>query len=184
MDIRINFENFSVNTDTPILYKMMMDLDDQYLFLNKIKINNDIEFERWIVEQSRSFFHDFYIIKHEDSIIGFVYSYNFRPLDGHCKICTYIDKKYRNKGIGGVVAIRFMHLLFRDYPLRKILLEVYSYNYQSLLSNLKAGFTEEGCIKEYRYYNGEYHSLHILSIDRRTFYQKLVHFGGIDCGSL
>lgn len=40
-------------------------------------------------------------------------------------------------------------------------------------SNQKAGFLEEGVLKKYRYYNGKFHDLHILSMDRKRFYTTL-----------
>lgn len=63
------------------------------------------------------------------------------------------------------------NLDFVDYPIRKVYFEIYDYNTQSLSSNLQAGFTEEGCLKEYRYHNGVFHDLHILAMSRQDFYK-------------
>lgn len=175
----ISFEPLSVQADSAALYRMIMDLDDQYLCFNKTVINSDVDFQRWIIDQTKFAWHDFYIIKIHGERAGFVHSYQFRLGDGHCKICVYIDKPYRSRGVGGLALVKFLHILFRDYPLRKVILEIFDYNKQSLTSNLQAGFEEEGCIKGYRYFGGDYYDLHILSMDRNTFYGNLARIGGV-----
>lgn len=173
----LNLRKVIIQKDFSDLYKMMMN-DDQYLFSVKISANSEQQFREWLCERLKYDFHDFLIISSEDDkqVIGYAHNYDFSLQDGHCKIAVYLAPEYRDSGIGGFSAIRFMNILFQMYPLQKIYTAVYSYNKRSLVNNIKAGFNEEGFLKQYRYYNGEYHGLHILSIDRKIFYQK---FGGI-----
>jgi len=163
--------------DIPELYKMMTG-DDQYLFSVKIIANSEQQFRDWLCERLKYEFHDFYmLISGKDGhAIGYAHNYDFSLQNGHCKIVVYLIKKYRNTGIGGIGAVQFIDRLFQIYPLRKVYTAVYDYNSCSLINNQKAGFMEEGVLQKYRYYNGEYHGLHILSIDKQTFYSS---FGGV-----
>jgi RimJ/RimL family protein N-acetyltransferase len=108
-----------------------------------------------------------------DKRIGYVHNYDFSMRDGRCKLVVFIDESYREFGIGAIAAISFMRKLFDDYPIRRMYLDIYDYNKESLVSNLKAGFKEEGVIKNYRYHDGSFYDLHILSMDRKTFETKL-----------
>lgn len=75
-------------------------------------------------------------------------------------------------GIGAMATLSFMKQLFKQYPLRKIYVDIYDYNQESLKSNISAGFEIEGVLKEYRYLNGKYHSLNVLSISRECFEKR------------
>ena len=167
----IYFRKPDLDRDLNSLYQMMND-DDQFLFSTRIRCNTERAFFSWIVDRLQKDFHDFYVVtvsEKADDIIGFAYDYDFSLEDGHCKICVYVKKEYRNIGIGGVAAVSFIEKLFKKYPLRKIYSTVYSYNTQSLQSNLKYGFEEEGVLKKYKYYNGKFHNIHILSITKEKF---------------
>lgn len=162
----------SLKRDTQFLYNSMIN-SDQYLFSTKILCNTKQRYEEWFIGQLRNHFHDFFIVELNNQQIGYVHNYDFSIKDGRCKIVVFIAAKYRTTGIGGVVAIDFMKYLFDSYPLRKVYLDIYDYNKQSLESNLRAGFKEEGQLKEYRFYNGKLFSVHVLSIDRNSFDIKL-----------
>lgn len=166
-----------IQRDIPILYHMMT-AEDQFLFSVKIKANSEQQFREWFCEQLKYGFHDFYMIvsKNDDKPIGYAHNYDFSLQNGHCKIVTYLVQDYRDAGIGGISTIMFIDMLFKLYPLRKVYTAIYNYNQRSLFNNQKAGFTEEGVLNKYRYYHGEYHALHIMSIDRQTFYRN---FGGM-----
>lgn len=160
--------------DVPRLYKMMMG-EDQHLFSTKITINSEECFANWLLEHMKSDFHDFFVIAdvNKNASVGYVHNYDFSLKNGNCKIVVYIDAAYRNIGLGGHCAIKFMDYLFSEYPIKKIYVTIYAYNRESLYSNLKAGFMEEGVLEKYRYYNGKFHDLHILSMNRKRFYNTL-----------
>lgn len=168
----LNFRKFDFRTDIRDLFELMTDSKDQSLFHGRIQINSLQEFENWMINNFSHNYHVFYVVCSENAIVGYIYSYQFRAYDGHCKVCAFLNKKYRDVGIGAYVGLKFLNELFLDYPIRKIYIDVYDYNNQSLLSNLQIGFVEEGCLKEYRYNNGQYYDLHILSIAREKFFEK------------
>lgn len=162
--------NVESKRDIDFLYSAFTG-DDQFLHSTNLHFNTKQTFESWIRERIGRDFHDFYLVKDKvsDNLIGYVHNYDFSLIDGHCKLSVYIDEKYRKTGIGGFVAVNFLNYLFTEYPLRKVYSTVYDYNHESLTSNLAAGFIEEGIIKEYRYHDGKYYSVHCLSMRRDSF---------------
>lgn len=156
--------------DKQFLYDVMC-AEEQYLYSTKLQFFLMQSFECWLSERLKNEFHDFFIIRASDLTepLGYVHNYDFSLIDGHCKLVVYIIPKYRETGLGGVAAITFMKRLFEMYPLRKLYSTIYDYNKESLSSNLAAGFCEEGNLLDYRYYDGEYHSIHYLSISRQQF---------------
>ena len=169
-DIRLL--SIDLGSDGRQLYRFMIS-EDQYLFSSNLVFNTENSFLSWLNNRLIGEFHDFYKVCCGDICIGFVYSYDFSLVDGHCKAVAYVDEAYQNTGYGCIAGAMFIKKLFDSYPLRKVYTTVYDYNRQSLDSNLRAGFTEEGCIRGFRYYNGEYCDLHILSVEREAFYQNI-----------
>lgn len=159
-------------TDINTIYEFMMS-DDQYLFSTRLTFNTQRQFEEWFFGKLNSDFNDFYVIKIKEKIIGFIHDYDFSLVDGHCKVSIFLQKEYRSNGYGSISTIIFMKFLFMNYPLRKIYSTVYDNNKESLKNNIRAGFEEEGCLDSYRYYNGNYSSLHILSINRKKFFSTI-----------
>lgn len=165
----ISLTKISSRDDIHFLYKSMTS-SDQYLYSTKIRYNSEHSFEQWILNQLNGNFHDFYLVEDKKcGRIGFVHNYDFSLLNGHCKLVVYISPTFREFGVGGIAAIMFMKKLFKDYPLRKLYTTVYDYNNESLQSNLRAGFQEEGVLKHYRYYSGHYYDIHYLSMTREKF---------------
>lgn len=147
--------------------------DQQSLISRQISITSFESFEHRFVEDLKCFYHVFFVVQNEkEENIGFVYSYDYRVTDGHCSIVVYVDKEYQTTGTGIEASMRFMDYLYKVYPINKIYTYIYQYNDQSLLCNRQAGFIEEGCLKSYRYYNGKYWDLHVLSMERKCFYDK------------
>ena len=122
----------------------------------------------------KSSYHDFYMICTDDvsNAVGFIYSFDYSNEDLHCKICAYICPKYRKCALGGFAIMQFLDMMFMSYPLRKVYSTVFSYNNHSRLSALNAGFKEESVLKEFKYYNGVFSDMCILSITRESFYSR------------
>lgn len=177
----ICLRKFNFRADVEDMFKIMTDPEDQMLFIRKIPFNTLPDFDMWMQNNFKTFYHEFNVITDKQSgyeFYGFVYSYDYSPLDSHCKLCLVLQKQYRDTGMGAKVSIDFLDYLFTNYPLRKVFLTIYDYNKKSLESNLQAGYKQEGVMKEYRYYNGNYYDLHILAMDREEFYTRYSKFLG------
>lgn len=174
---KLNFiylSKLSNDRDLYFLYQAMSS-GDQFLYSTQITHNSEKMFYEWIYQRLDHEFHDFYLVKkvEDNENIGFVHNYDFSLKDGHCKLVVYISSVLRDTGIGGIAAILFMKQLFKEYPLKKLYSTIYDYNSQSLESNIRAGFKEEGVLKKYRYYDGAYHNLHYLTMTREQFENTL-----------
>lgn len=147
--------------------------NDQYLFSTRLWFNSEREFAIWIKSRMDSEFHDIFMIKENGKNIGYVHDYDFDERNGHCKIAVFIEKNHRAYGLGGLASVMFMEFLFAQYSIRKIYIDIYEYNKESLDSNLKAGFEKEGFLKDYRYYAGKYYGMYILSMTREKYENTL-----------
>lgn len=174
----LNFVRYDHRYHLELLYAWMNDPAEQAMFLTHSTSNSLREFEGWLQDRLKYFYHEFFVIQTVDGQpIGIIYSYDQKLLDGHCKVGVYVVPQWRN-GPGALAAVQMLDYLFCYYPLRRIYCEIYSYNRQSLSSTLQCGFEETGRLKEYRYHAGQYHDLVILTISREQFldrWQPILH---------
>lgn len=176
--LKVIFRNFDYKKDLERLYTYMMKEENQILFSHGFQIHNIPMFERWINEKfGKNEFHDFFMIEDtKGNTIGFTFSYEFFNYDAHCKYTLCLYEEYQGCGLGATAGIRMLDYLFKKYPLNRIFVSVFSYNYKSIRNNLKGGFEEVGVLPEYRFCGGEYFSLHILTISREVFYRRYQKF--------
>lgn len=154
------------------LFSWMNDPAEQAMFLTHSSSNSLRDFDGWLQDRLKFFYHEFFVIETEDSQpIGMVYSYDQKLRDGHCKVAVYVAPQWRN-GPGAMAAIRMLDYLFCYYPFRRVYCEIYSYNSRSLSNTLQCGFEETGRLKEYRYHAGRYHDLVLLTISREQFLDR------------
>lgn len=170
--LTVSFRRFDYKVDLECLYNYMTEDENQKMFSHSFQVHNLAQFEHWISEKfAKNEYHDFFMIDVGTETIGFTFSYEFFNHDGHCKYTLCLFENWQNKGYGAIAGIQMMDYLFRRYPLKQIIVSVFDYNSNSMSSNLKGGFEEVGVVPEYRFWDGEYHSLHILRITRERFYE-------------
>ena len=169
------FRAYHGTEDARVMFDLYSDPFEQALFAQRVPLTTPFEFQEWLEANLRDQYHEFRVVACESTgdLAGFMFAYDYRPFDLHCKVCLYMRPMWRSTGAGAIMGARFLADLFCAYPLRKVYALVYDYNNESLHSNLKAGFREEGCLEKYRYLNGAYHDCHVLSLDRRTFEERL-----------
>jgi RimJ/RimL family protein N-acetyltransferase len=114
----------------------------------------DMEYKRDL-ERSR---HVQFIVwsKRLNRPIGLVYSYSYSQAEGHVFMGTFIEDDVKEKGYGAEVSVLFIRHLFDNFPIRKISIDVFSYNAPSLSGCENLGFVKEGEFREHRFYNGKY----------------------------
>lgn len=165
------FRAFDESLDASVMFDLYRDPYEQALFAQRVPLTTLTEFREWLDGNMRGNYHEFRVIADEAAgeLAGFVFAYDYRPFDLHCKVCAYMRPEWRGSGAAGLMGARFMGDLFAAYPLRKVYALVYGYNDQSLRSNLEAGFVEEAVLREYRYLAGAWHDCHVLSLSREAF---------------
>lgn len=169
---RLKFVRYDNRKHFDKLFQYMTDPGEQMMFLTYTPSNSVKDFERWLDDQLKYFYNEFFVVEDKDELIGFVYSYEHHERDGHCKIGVYIAPKWRIGGIGAIAGLQIMQYIFLHYPMRRINCDVYEYNKPSLDSLLNCGFKKMGAWKEYRFHNGTYYDLILLSMTRKAYMDK------------
>lgn len=170
---RLHRTRYQTKRDLEFLYQIMASPEEQILFIRHGAFNSLQEFDGWLNDRFRFDYPEFFILcDAEGAPAGFCYNYEQQLRDGHCKVTLCLAEQYRNQGLGAFAALEFMHYLFRCYPFRRLYFEVYDYNQNSVDSLRQCGMEETGRMPEYRYYNGAYADLVLLSITKQSFYEK------------
>ena len=108
--------------------------------------------------------------------IGFLIAYDYSRNDAQLKVSVYILPQFR--ALYGFLAVaRFIGDLFRYFNLNKIFTEVYEFNEESIRMHEVFGFRREAVLQEYKYYDGKYYAMHIFSIGRDDFYDRIQKLG-------
>lgn len=169
----VHLEKVWLSRDTSFVFQVMSSAEESGLFLRKVRFNSFEEFESWFRMELDRYYDRFYMIQDEQcKNLGFLYSYDYRPTDQHAHFSIYICPECRHLGAGIEASLLFANALFMEQNLRKLYSCVYGYNEESLQCNREAGFTEEGILKEDRYFNGRFWDTYIFSISREEFCKR------------
>ncbi|MCP3923542.1 MAG: GNAT family N-acetyltransferase [Desulfobacterales bacterium] len=160
--------------DEPYLYQWNMDPDVRHMWTQDRDIPSYDRFIEKYTRKIKNRFDLFFMIQQKTSgqPIGFIYDYASDSIDRNAYLCLYIDENTNARGAGIESAAIFMNYLFMHYNYRKLYSEVYEFNTHALSITRKAGFQEEGCLKDYRYWNGKYWDQYIFSITAQAFSEK------------
>lgn len=108
--------------------------------------------------------------------IGFLFTYDTDLFNRRTFWTTYLKPKYR-KGIYAIDAVvSFATFLFFVNGLHKLLAHVLEFNPLSLNTLLKAGFKQEGVLREHVWWNGKAYDEYIVSMLRHEFEEKWYQF--------
>ncbi|MCR5502083.1 MAG: GNAT family N-acetyltransferase [Lachnospiraceae bacterium] len=168
----IHFLRYDSRKHMDVLHGIMMNSEQQYLFLGHNNINSVQEFGEWIDRQLRGYYYNFYLIASGDRIIGYVCGCNYNSINRNCSLTTYICDEWQGSGIGALATLQYMDELFRYHPIRRVYCEAYEYNTASVNTIRSAGLSEYGRYPEYRYFQGKYYDLLLFSISKEEFEEK------------
>lgn len=82
------------------------------------------------------------------------------------------DKKYFGKGYGTEAVEIAIRYAFKELQLNRLQLEVYSHNPRGYRAYEKAGFKQEGVIRQSLYYNNQYSDEIIMGILKEDYERK------------
>ena len=83
------------------------------------------------------------------------------------EISIYLLPAFRKAGIGRTVLERLLEYLFVEIDFHRAEAEIYAYNRASVRLARSAGFTEEGRLREARFYQGSYYDILRFGLLRR-----------------
>lgn len=95
---------------------------------------------------------------------GVAAAYEYRPVDGHCKVSFYLLPEFRNLPGPQAAFVEFVDHLFSAFTMRKIYLHVNELNlvpFSSLQQHMKL----EGVLKSHSWIQGAYRDENIYSLD-------------------
>ena len=114
---------------------------------------------------------DFFIVNKENNeIVGEVVinDIDLNNRAANTRIAIFQQKDY-NKKFGTEAISLMLHFGFRMYNLHRIELQVYSFNEGAIHVYEKLGFKKEGVLRDYLYFDNQYHDAIVMSILKTEF---------------
>ena len=155
--------------DYSLVYKWWhLDFEQVYLWWDERRLFTYEEFVEDIHKRLRYFFFTFFIIcyfsDNEGEIpVGFTYTSRYNAVDRYLYGTIYLSKEYTSMGLGTEAGLIHLRYLASTFNIRKVYVEIYSYNTPSLKAAKKAGLQEEGRLKAHRWFNNQFWDLIIMA---------------------
>mgnify|MGYP004707492795 CR=1 FL=1 len=113
------------------------------------------EFCNWLSYEVKRKCHDYYVIQHNNEIIGFFMTYRFRMVDGTTFLYYFIKEKLNSSDKEQLIS-GLVEKLFEQYPLRKIFMTSIEGRLDKEELLKRVGFHTIFSLKEHRYYRKQY----------------------------
>lgn len=160
---------YNANTDFGEVYRLFTSKKLNHLIICRPYHNDTISFQKWLNSSLVDEINDFMVFTENKNFLGIAYSYKFHSLEGHIRMTVAIKEEYISTGAGAKITTQFLGYLFKNYALRKVYMNVYDYNNNSIKGLKSLGINEEARLKEYHYYNNQYYDMVIFSISRKEY---------------
>lgn len=109
----------------------------------------------------------------DDALIGFIHLSQIDWISRRCYFgITIGEKNYQGKGMAADSMRILFNYAFECLNLRKICLEVVSFNDKAIRLYRKFGFVEEGILKEHLYLEDAYHDIVLMRVLNSEFRKK------------
>jgi UDP-4-amino-4,6-dideoxy-N-acetyl-beta-L-altrosamine N-acetyltransferase len=155
--------------DVPIFLQWRNDPEIRTLMLgNRFPVTAELE-EAWFNERlnDRSNKIVYFTIEtlNEKSPIGFIHLSNIDWISRTAMLgITIGNKNFHNKGYGSEAIGILLKYAFNELNIRKIYLEVVSFNERARKTYSSLGFSDEGTKIRHVYYNNEWHDIHLMAL--------------------
>ncbi|MDO8614322.1 MAG: GNAT family protein [Dehalococcoidia bacterium] len=111
--------------------------------------------------------------------IGYALAHGINPWDGWLAVGIYVEPEYRLRGHGGEAALLCADFLFRAFPLRKVMTEVYEFA-QPLLRMVQAmGFEQFAYLADHYWHEDRWWGLYQMALTRERWNQYKERFADI-----
>ncbi|MHC4444568.1 MAG: GNAT family N-acetyltransferase [Planctomycetota bacterium] len=116
------------------------------------------------------------VVKDDDRLIGSTGLSQIHPFNRSAMFGIMIgDTEYQNQGYGTQATRLTVRYGFEELNLNRIWLRVYANNPRAIWTYQKAGFIQEGCLRQAYYRNGQYHDEYLFAILREVWEQRDNH---------
>lgn len=111
--------------------------------------------------------------------IGYALAHTIDPWDGWAAGGVHVDEQYRLRGPGGEAGLLFVDFLFRMFPIRKLLTEIYDFADRVLKMANAMGFEEVGYVPEHFWYDDRLWGVHQMVLARDVWNERRERFADI-----
>lgn len=111
--------------------------------------------------------------------IGYALAQNINPWDGWCVAAVHVDESQRLRGPGGEASLLFADFLFRTFPLRRLMTEVYEFADRVFHMAQAMGFEQVGFIPEHFWYQDRLWGVRQLILTRDSWNERRERFADI-----
>jgi RimJ/RimL family protein N-acetyltransferase len=111
--------------------------------------------------------------------IGYALAHSINPWDGWLGVGMFVEPEYRLRGHGGEAALLSADLMFRTFPIRKIITEVYEFAEDVQKMLLGMGFEEKGFLPDHFWFEDRRWGLHYMVLTRERWDEHRVRFADI-----
>ena len=111
--------------------------------------------------------------------IGYALAHNINPWDGWLGVGMYVEPAYRLKGHGGEAGLLCIDYLFRAFPLRKVLTEIYDFAEPLLRMAEAMGFEEACYLPDHYWHEDRSWGLHQMVLTRESWNRCRERFAGV-----
>ncbi len=151
--------------DYEIIYNWLTDFSYNMLWTNIREFprkKNFFELLNYNIENEFTYY--FIISDLKNNKVGTIFIHDYNKIDNYASISAFIVPEYQNKFYGIDSYKLVFNFILQNLPIRKLYLDVFSYNTNSISIIEKVGFSLEGVFKKHRYFNGEYYDLKRYSL--------------------
>jgi len=111
--------------------------------------------------------------------IGYTLAHMVNAWDGWMAGGVHVEERYRLRGPGGEASLLWVDFLFRAFPIRKLITEVYEFADRVLQMAEGMGFEEVGYAPDHFWWQDRHWGLHTLSLTRERWNERREDFAGI-----
>jgi RimJ/RimL family protein N-acetyltransferase len=155
--------------DLPFLFRLFADPCRCHLWLRGRKVYDEAGFYQAWNTWTNGMVAAKFLVESGGRPAGLVFDYDRTLEDGWTRATTLLQEESVGRGSGVIATALFMDWLFQSLPLRKVYHEAYGYNAPVVRMWRKLGLSEEGVLKQDRYWNGAYWDLHIFGLYRQDW---------------
>lgn len=102
--------------------------------------------------------------KENGNIMGNLAIHNFNLVHQNCEIGINISSNYRHKGFGKEAIQLIIQFLFKNTPMHKIKINVFSFNKNAIKLYESIGFTLDGVLREEIFKANAFHDMYLYSL--------------------
>jgi RimJ/RimL family protein N-acetyltransferase len=158
-----------VEDDLPFLFRLFVDPGRCHLWMQGRQVYDERGFYQVWADWSAGMMRAKFLVESAGRPIGLVFDYDRTLEDGYTKVTVLLEEGSTGHGGGVIATALLVGWLFEALPLRKVIMDVYGYNRPVLGMLRKIGFTEEGVLKEMRFWNDAYWDLHVFTLTRQAW---------------